>query len=149
MASHMVNNFDFDKPGVDRASLRRSLANRLIYSLGKDPITATTRDWFNTFLSDLGSEPTDGEIRFEIEDCPQSTGAKRVTAHYQFRARRILETGGERFEFQAGDTLRLFFSYRYTPCLVEDVLSQYEIAVLGHWITRSEEEGVFLCSKIA
>src|SRR5438105_8623606 len=48
MASHMVNNFDFDKPGVDRASLRRSLANRLIYSLGKDPITATTRDWFNT-----------------------------------------------------------------------------------------------------
>ena len=45
---HTIDNFEFDKPGMDRASLRRSLANRLIYSLGKDPITATTRDWFNT-----------------------------------------------------------------------------------------------------
>ncbi len=40
--------FDYEKLGVDRASLRRSLANRLTYSLGKDPLTATTRDWFNT-----------------------------------------------------------------------------------------------------
>src|SRR5438105_1299492 len=40
--------FDYDRPGRDRLSLKRSLANRLIYSLGKDPITATTRDWFNT-----------------------------------------------------------------------------------------------------
>ncbi len=40
--------FVYDKLGFDRESLRRSLANRLIYSLGKDPITATTRDWFNT-----------------------------------------------------------------------------------------------------
>jgi starch phosphorylase len=40
--------FEYDKLGQDRRSLKRSLANRLIYSLGKDPITATTRDWFNT-----------------------------------------------------------------------------------------------------
>jgi glycogen phosphorylase len=40
--------FDYDKLDLNRASLRRSLANRLIYSMGKDPITATTRDWFNT-----------------------------------------------------------------------------------------------------
>src|SRR5438034_8257490 len=43
-----MRDFAFDKPGQDRVSLKRSLANRLIYSLGKDPITATTRDWFNT-----------------------------------------------------------------------------------------------------
>ena len=140
-------------PG-DSLLLSANLAPGADYEAGMRTIlpqyhNAMTRDWLNTFLSDLGSEPTDGEIRFDIEDCPQSTGAKRVTAHYQFRTRRILETGGERFEFQAGDTLRLFFSYRYTPCLVEDVLSQYQIAVLDHWITRSEEEGVFLCSKIA
>jgi starch phosphorylase len=40
--------FEIETLGDDRASLRRSLSNRLVYSIGKDPITATTRDWFNT-----------------------------------------------------------------------------------------------------
>ncbi len=40
--------FEHDDLGLDAASLKRSLANRLIFSLGKDPITATMRDWFHT-----------------------------------------------------------------------------------------------------
>jgi starch phosphorylase len=40
--------FMYDKLGNDPASLKHSLSNRLIYSLGKDPITATHRDWFHT-----------------------------------------------------------------------------------------------------
>jgi glucan phosphorylase len=40
--------FEIETLGDDRASLRRSLSNRLVYSIGKNPITATTRDWFNT-----------------------------------------------------------------------------------------------------
>ncbi len=43
-----LSSFEYDKLGNDRASLKRSLSNRLIYSLGKDPITATHRDWFHT-----------------------------------------------------------------------------------------------------
>jgi starch phosphorylase len=39
--------FRYDKRGRDLASLRRSLANRLIYSMGKDPLMATHRDWFH------------------------------------------------------------------------------------------------------
>jgi starch phosphorylase len=41
------NNFQYDKRGEDRASLIHSFVNRLIYSLGKDRITATHRDWFH------------------------------------------------------------------------------------------------------
>ena len=37
---------DIDHPAMDAASIRRSLYNRLIYTIGKDPITATDRDWF-------------------------------------------------------------------------------------------------------
>ncbi len=39
--------FHYDKLGNDPESLKHSLANRLIYSLGKDPLTATLRDWFH------------------------------------------------------------------------------------------------------
>ena len=37
---------DVDKPALDAPSIKRSLSNRLVYSIGKDPITATDRDWF-------------------------------------------------------------------------------------------------------
>jgi starch phosphorylase len=39
---------DLDRPAMDLASLKRSLSNHLVYSVGKDPITATERDWFYT-----------------------------------------------------------------------------------------------------
>jgi len=48
MTTDQKDGFQYDEPGNDRASLRRSLANRLIFSMGKDPITATHRDWFHT-----------------------------------------------------------------------------------------------------
>ena len=37
----------YDKPGMDIESLKRSLVHRLTYTMGKDPYTATTRDWFH------------------------------------------------------------------------------------------------------
>ena len=37
---------DLDHPTLDADSIRRSLYNRLVYTIGKDPITATDRDWF-------------------------------------------------------------------------------------------------------
>jgi len=43
-----LSTFHYDKLGNDRQSLKHSLSNRLIYSMGKDPITATHRDWFHT-----------------------------------------------------------------------------------------------------
>jgi uncharacterized SAM-dependent methyltransferase len=50
-------------------------------------------------------------------------------------------------EFQAGERLRVFFSYRHTPEQVRALLGQFGLAVLEQWICRSEEEGVFLCAQ--
>ena len=38
---------DLDHPTLDADSIRRSLYNRLVFTIGKDPITATDRDWFH------------------------------------------------------------------------------------------------------
>ncbi len=48
MTTMKKDGFSYEKLGRDRESLKRSLSNRLIYSMGKDPITATHRDWFHT-----------------------------------------------------------------------------------------------------
>ena len=42
---------EVDKPALDTQSIKRSLANRLMYSIGKDPITATERDWLYSAAS--------------------------------------------------------------------------------------------------
>ena len=104
-----------------------------------------TRDWLLTFLTDLGVEREDGVLRFGIEDSQMSL--KRIVADFQFTRSRHIAVGDEAIEFQSGDTVRLFFSYRHTPALVESLPRKHGIRVSEQWITKSGEEGVFLCQK--
>ncbi len=104
-----------------------------------------TREWLLTFLLDLGVERSDGELRFSTE-----TGAKplrRVLARFQFKRACHITVEGETFEFRRGESIRLFFSYRYTPELVRAALAKHRLRVCDEWITRSGEEGVFLCRR--
>ena len=105
---------------------------------------ALTRDWLLAFLFDLGIEFRDGELRFEIEDV---NDLKRVLARFHFTRPVAIAIEDQRFEFHVGESVRLFFSYRYTPDLVRKTLEQHGLAVLDQWITKSEEEGVFLCGR--
>ncbi len=102
-----------------------------------------TRDWLMTFLLDLGVGRNDGRLRFSIE-----TGAwslKRIAADFCFTQRCRIKVEDETFDFRAGEVIRLFFSYRYTPDRVRQALARYSLEVCDQWITQSEEEGVFLC----
>ena len=105
-----------------------------------------TRDWLLTFLLDLGVERGDGDLRFTVEDDPAG-GVKRITASFHFKRSREIQVDAERFEFRAGETIRLFFSYRHTPALVRTLLDRHGLEVIGEWITKSAEEGVFLLRR--
>lgn len=108
---------------------------------------ALTRDWLITFLLDLGVQADDGAMRFCVEGDPEGNGLQRVAAYFDFARPRRLEAEGERFEFKPGDSLRLFFSYRYTPERVRAVLQPHGLQVLGEWLAGSGEEGVFLVER--
>ena len=101
-----------------------------------------TRDWLLTFLFDLGIEPGDGTLQIHIED---AQALKRVAADFHFLRDRALTIYGEGIEFRAGESLRLFFSYRYTPEKIERLLSSNGLKIESQWITKSGEEGVFAC----
>jgi uncharacterized SAM-dependent methyltransferase len=107
---------------------------------------APTRDWLLAFLFDLGVEKSDGELHFEIEDL-EATGLKRVVANFHFKRSRQIEIDGTIFRFKAGESIRLFFSYRYTPERVRKILAAHQLEVCEQWVAKSEEEGVFLCCK--
>jgi L-histidine Nalpha-methyltransferase len=105
-----------------------------------------TREWLMTFLLDLGVESSDGKLRFNIEGDAES-GLKRVAANFHFAQSRRIEVEGETFEFRAGESIRLFFSYRHTPEKARTLLGSHGLKVLEQWVTKSEEEGVFLCQR--
>jgi hypothetical protein len=102
-----------------------------------------TRDWLMTFLLDLGVEKKDGELRFAIED--GGFDLKRVAAQFCFSRARQIKVDDECFKFRRGESIRLFFSYRYTPERAQTILAGYGLKVCGQWIAKSGEEGVFLC----
>jgi uncharacterized SAM-dependent methyltransferase len=125
-------------------------ANLANYAAGMKKIlpqydNALTRDWLMTFLLDLGVERRDGELRFAIED--GRFGLKRVAARFHFRRQCCIEIEGEKFAFRRGENIQLFFSYRYTPERVRKILARYKLEICDQWITKSEEEGVFLCKR--
>ena len=102
-----------------------------------------TRDWLLTFLFDLGVERGDCELNFKAE---RSAGSLwRIVARSRFRKTRSLVVEGRPIRFLAGETVRLFFSYRYTPELVRAALAKHGLLVCDQWIAKSQEEGVFLC----
>jgi uncharacterized SAM-dependent methyltransferase len=102
-----------------------------------------TRDWLLMFLFDLGVEASDGIVHFGIEDGQEKL--KRVIADFQFARSRRLTIYGRTFAFEAGDKIRLFYSYRYTPGRIVSVLERCGLAVVDQWAAASGEEGVFLC----
>ena len=106
---------------------------------------ALTADWLMTFLLDLGIEKSDGELRFAIEE--GGSGLKRVVARFHFTRARQIKIDDESFKFRRAESIRLFFSYRYTPERVCKMLAEYDLGVCGQWIAKSEEEGVFLCRR--
>ena len=107
-----------------------------------------TRDWLMTFLLDLGVERADGELRFVIQEYPPGGGLQRIAALFDFSRPRRLEVENEQFEFSAGEIIRLFFSYRYTPDRVRRLLARHGFELREQWITDSGEVGVFLCLSL-
>jgi uncharacterized SAM-dependent methyltransferase len=108
-----------------------------------------TRDWLMVFPRDIGAEEEDGDTRFVIEEAPPGSGLKRIAAYFHFRRPRKLPIGEHRFVFDTGDAIRLFFSYRYSPAHLRSWAARYGLQVRREWITRSEEEGVFLLNRLS
>ncbi|HZR16507.1 MAG TPA: L-histidine N(alpha)-methyltransferase [Verrucomicrobiae bacterium] len=106
-----------------------------------------TRDWLLIFLLDLGIEAADGRVRVGIETTSPPLSLQRIVATFEFVRERAIQLDSERFEFRSGETIRLFFSYRYTPRVIRVLLDQYGLDLRQQWVTESGEEGVFLVRK--
>ena len=125
----------------DRLLLSANLAPN-----GMDPILPQydndiTREWLAEFPMKHGAGQ--GDMKFTVES---SGYLQRIVAHYHFSESCVMEANGEFFEFQSGNSLQLFVSYRYTVESLRDTLEQYGISIEDAFLTSNGEEGVFICS---
>jgi uncharacterized SAM-dependent methyltransferase len=140
------------EPGA-QLLLSANLAPGPHYTAGVEKVlplydNALTRDWLMSFLLDLGVEKTDGELNFTIEELSALVPLRRIAAYFHFERDRLVELDTERVDFRAGEAIRLFFSYRHTPALIQGLLNPHGLTVLKQWVTGSQEEGVFLVKKV-
>ena len=107
-----------------------------------------TKEWLITILLDAGVERKDGSIKFTIEDGSKNGKLKRIAAYFELEknVRLILEE--EVIEWQKGELVRLFFSYRYTTPMIQDLLHSYGIDIVAYTEDANQEEGVYLCQKL-
>jgi uncharacterized SAM-dependent methyltransferase len=130
----------------DRLLLSANLAPGPDYRAGTERVlpqynNALTRDWLFTFLSDLGIEPGDGQVKFGIEE---TQGLLRIRAGFQFSSARTIRLDDKTFPFKADEDVRLFYSYRYTPDRLGVELARHRLSISKQWISPNGEEAVFL-----
>jgi L-histidine Nalpha-methyltransferase len=104
-----------------------------------------TFDWLFQFLSDLGLSSEDGVMQGKVESSPVDPDLWRIALYYVLAADRSIRLEGERFDFRAGESLRLFYSYRYTPQKISEWLSRAQLNCVQQWVSPCE--GVFLCAR--
>ncbi|NEO19533.1 L-histidine N(alpha)-methyltransferase [Moorena sp. SIO4A5] len=107
-----------------------------------------TKEWLITVLLDAGVEAKDGTIKFTIEQDEPNQQFKRIAAYFELENDVIFSLENNLIEWRSKDRIRLFFSYRYTTPMIQEILKSYGIKVLDYWEAANQEEGVYLCQKL-
>ena len=110
------------------------------------------RRWYAGCLSELGIPGK--AYHFLIESLPLAdlplAGAFQIVVRARLKASVRIQpggpgAGGEEIVYQAGETLAVFHSNRFTAGTVRLLLEQAGLAVTRRWIHPSGEEGIFAC----
>jgi L-histidine N-alpha-methyltransferase len=124
----------------DRLLLSANLAPNGIKPVLPQYDNAPTREWLAEFPRTHGAG--EGKVKIKLEtDGP----LERIAAHFHFTEPCIMSANGEPFDFQTGDALRLFVSYRYTLQSLAETLAPHDIVIEDTFLSANGEEGVFLC----
>lgn len=105
---------------------------------------AATRTWLSAVLEDLGIPASSFEL-----NCRIASGGKwkRVEVWAEFLRDAEVRMDGKTYEFTEGKRMRLFFSNRQTPALVEEMVGSLGLRTAKAWIAESGEEGVWAVGK--
>ncbi|HEY7493024.1 MAG TPA: L-histidine N(alpha)-methyltransferase [Candidatus Tectomicrobia bacterium] len=107
------------------------------------------RAWFNGLLESLGFSASDVELCIAAQALQPDGHIWQICTDVRFPRQVRLTLYDESFVFHAGDRLRLFFSNRFTPQVMPQVLTEAGLTMVKPFLLASREEGIYLCTASA
>jgi uncharacterized SAM-dependent methyltransferase len=105
--------------------------------------------WFRGLLDSLGLPAAGLDVTVQAHALSADGQVWQIRAEAQCQQHVHLTLYGERFEFPAGDRLQLFFSNRFTPQIMPQLLAEAGLTVVETFLFASQEEGIYLCTRSA
>jgi uncharacterized SAM-dependent methyltransferase len=104
------------------------------------------RAWFGGLLESLGFSAADLDVTVRAR--PLSADGQVWQIHSEAHCQRPVGVTlyEECHEFSAGERLQLFFSNRFTPQIMPQILADAGLIVLESFLFASQEEGIYLCT---
>ncbi|MGL4376856.1 MAG: L-histidine N(alpha)-methyltransferase, partial [Microcoleaceae cyanobacterium] len=87
-------------------------------------------------------------IKLTLKDDPIEPDLKRINYHFEVENDVSFKLDDQMIQWQTGDEVQLFFSYRYTTRKIQEVLQKYDIKVMDYWEGANQEEGIYFCQKV-
>ena len=103
------------------------------------------RAWFAGLLDSLGFPASDLRLSVMARPLREDGHVWRVQADALFLKDVALRLYEESFDFREGEALEVFFSNRFTPMVMPQILRSAGFSLSQSWVLDSQEEGIYLC----
>ena len=103
--------------------------------------------WFTGLLDSLGFADADLQLSVQAQPLREDGRIWRIQADACVLQEVQLTLYEESFDFREGETLEVFFSNRFTPAALPQILGDAGFNVSQTWVLESQEEGIYLCRR--
>jgi uncharacterized SAM-dependent methyltransferase len=107
------------------------------------------RTWFAGLLDSLGFVAADLNLAVDAQPLHSGGHIWQIRAAAQLLRPVHLTLYDESFDFYPGERLQLFFSNRFTPQVMPQILAEAGLTVARTFLFSSQEEGIYLCTGSA
>ena len=105
------------------------------------------RAWFAGLLDSLGFAGSDLRLAVQARPLREDGHAWRIQVDARVLQDVHLVLYEESFDFREGEVLEVFFSNRFTPAALPQVIRDAGFDVRQTWVLDSQEEGIYLCRR--
>jgi uncharacterized SAM-dependent methyltransferase len=103
--------------------------------------------WFTGLLESLGFPISDMDLFIQARPLRLDGHVWQIRTDVRFLRQVQLTLYDESFVFHADDRLQLFFSNRFTPQVMPQILEEAGLAIVKTFLFESQEEGIYLCTR--
>jgi hypothetical protein len=105
--------------------------------------------WFTGLLDSLGFAASQVHLTVTATPLQPDGHLWQIRADARVLQSFTLTLDGAAFPFAAGEVLQVFFSTRFTPQVMPQLLAAAGLVVTQSWLLASHEEGIYLCTALA